>query len=1015
MNMVLRRGFLRSWIHAGQIVGLTLQLTNACSQQDLRAPIPGMAASAHAGLNETAKPPLNHILHLTLALKGARKAELEDFISSQHNPKSVNYQRWLKPEEVGARFGASDEDIAAVVKYNAKHHLKVTIWPNHMFVSAQGTLANVQNAFHVSIHGYNRIQEPGAAGLANTFFAPEQNPTMPPSLANKVEGIYGLSNFTQMRSGFVNARRTSQDENPDSTTIITPTFRLINPPYIEGTGLEVYQQFTHPLSPADVSKVYNLDGLHSLGLDGTAYTIGIYSPTTVADSDIQHFCNTFSLGTPTIQHFHINGGAGSSAGAGEACLDAEVILGQAPKITIVFYESPNDGNLDTWNQIAADNNAVVSNSWSIDDYYLHVNGYDSYVASWDTILAVMDAQGIAHYNSSGDNGSHNHFSNVNSVGLPGSDPHVTCVGGTSLFGDANGFYQSESGWGGSGGGLSIYFSKPSWQIGPGVSNSHTNGMRQTPDISAIADPSNPGFYVYTGGSWWQYGGTSASTPLWAAANKLLNQRLNNILGAGHRTGLLNTNLYGLGSAYSGKTGFFLQHDVTTGNNGAYPCTTGWDFVAGWGSADFTKLAQDYLQNYQNQSYVDIAPYNPNLNGFTSPIMIHKALNDLTEPSAFASSETYYLTVCVSNTGSADSLPNNQNIQIDAVDDKFLMGPFANGGYYYYVTPLSKQFTVGTHTVTLIANADNTVSESSTLNNTYTRTISVADINTSVLSALSITPTSLLGGKIATGKVTLLAAAPVSGTVVNLSSSLPGTASVPDTVTVLSGAKTATFIITTSPVASLTVPVITASLNSVNKSANLSVTPPVLSSVSSSTTSLIGGVTTTGKVTLTGKAPIGGVVVDLNSADLATVTVPASLTIPAGSTTMTFPVTTVPVSANTAVVVHAVLGSVTKSVTLTVKAPIITALSLSPTTVIGGVKNSVGTITLSGYAPANGVVVSLSSSNTSAATVPDSVTVPAGQKKVTFTVTSQPVTVQSKPSITALNNTISKTVILTVNP
>lgn len=61
------------------------------------------------------------------------------------------------------------------------------------------------------------------------------------------------------------------------------------------------------------------------------------------------------------------------------------------------------------------------------------------------------------------------------------------------------------------------------------------------------------------------------------------------------------------------------------------------------------------------------------------------------------------------------------------------------------------------------------------------------------------------------------------------------------------------------------------------------------------------------------------------------------------------------------------------------------LSLYPATVTGG-SSSLGTVTLSSYAPPAGVVVTLSSSN-AAATVPASVMVPGGQRSAAFTVST----------------------------
>ena len=70
--------------------------------------------------------------------------------------------------------------------------------------------------------------------------------------------------------------------------------------------------------------------------------------------------------------------------------------------------------------------------------------------------------------------------------------------------------------------------------------------------------------------------------------------------------------------------------------------------------------------------------------------------------------------------------------------------------------------------------------------------------------------------------------------------------------------------------------------------------------------------------------------------------------------------------------------------------------------------------LSGYAPSGGVVVALSSS-ASTATVPSSVTVPAGASNATFTVNTTSVPAATPITITASYASSSKSATLTLNP
>jgi hypothetical protein len=281
-----------------------------------------------------------------------------------------------------------------------------------------------------------------------------------------------------------------------------------------------------------------------------------------------------------------------------------------------------------------------------------------------------------------------------------------------------------------------------------------------------------------------------------------------------------------------------------------------------------------------------------------------------------------------------------------------------------------------------------------------------------LSALSLSPTSLVGGSSSTGTVTLTLAAPTGGFAVALSDANSPVTTLPTSVTVAAGRTTATFTITTTPVTAQTAVVITATAGAISKSATLTVTPPALSGFSLSPTSVTGGANSTGTVTLNGRAP-SNITVNLTSANPAVASVPATVTVLSGATTGTFTVATVPVTAQTAVVITASYRAVNRTATVTVNPTALSTLSLSPTSVVG-TNSSTGTVTLTGNAPPNGVVVSLASSRTTAATVPGSVMVAAGSRTATFTITSYAVAANTSSTISATLGTVSRTSTLTVN-
>lgn len=187
---------------------------------------------------------------------------------------------------------------------------------------------------------------------------------------------------------------------------------------------------------------------------------------------------------------------------------------------------------------------------------------------------------------------------------------------------------------------------------------------------------------------------------------------------------------------------------------------------------------------------------------------------------------------------------------------------------------------------------------------------------------------------------------------------------------------------------------------------------ILNGLTLNPTSVVGGAqSSTGMVMLSGPAPAGGAQVTLSSSNTA-VSVPSSVSVPAGATSATFTISTSAVGASTMVTISASYASVTKTVALTVAPPTITALTLNPSSVVGGVGSSTGTVTLSGPAPAGGAQVALSTSS-AAASVPSTVTVPAGATSATFTANTSIVLVSTSVTISAAYNNTTQTASLSV--
>jgi len=204
---------------------------------------------------------------------------------------------------------------------------------------------------------------------------------------------------------------------------------------------------------------------------------------------------------------------------------------------------------------------------------------------------------------------------------------------------------------------------------------------------------------------------------------------------------------------------------------------------------------------------------------------------------------------------------------------------------------------------------------------------------------------------------------------------------------------------------------TSTFRSSNYWVDVVLNPASLVSLTLNPTSVIGGNSSTGTVTLSAPAPTGGATVVL-ATDNSAAQVPPSVTVPAGATTATFTVTTTPIGALATANISGTYAT-TRSSPLTINPPSLTSVTLNPTTVIGG-NPSTGTVNLSGAAPPGGATVLLSSSNTTVAQVPPSVTVSSGATSATFTINTAAVALNTPVLITGTYGA-TQSATLTVTP
>jgi subtilase family serine protease len=572
------------------------------------------------------------------SLTTAQQAALDQLLIGQQNPSSPQYHQWLTPAQYAAQFGLSSGDIAQVTAWLTSQGFSIDeVAKSATFVRFSGTAAQVNAAFGASIHTLSLNGE--------SHFANVTEPSVPSAFANVVMGFTGLHDFR------LKARvRTT---HPQFTSSVSGA---------------------HYVEPGDFYQIYNELPAFAGGFTGAGQTIAVMGQvdlypntqftTTQTFPDIVAFRSAAGLpaSVPTVTTYGNNPGPAlcssctnepSDDDLSESSLDVEWAGATAPAASIIFVNSIDVFALSLTDAI--DNNIAPIMSVS----------YGDCEQAWGTtelntlnqLFKLGNSMGITIVGPGGDSGATDCDAGPSAtqglgVDFPASSPYVTGMGGTQynegstnywLAGEqtntvggtsvaAGAYYSAESyipeavwndsyvgDFGGGGGGQSLFFPKPYWQVGTGVPN---DASRDVPDLAldssdvhdgllyCFAASCAVGFRETANGTLTVAGGTSFATPTFAGILALVEQK------TGSRIGNANPTIYALGGSkyYVAGANFAANssvvfNDVTTGNNdsactqGTYNCPnggsigynagTGYDLATGWGSVNVANLVNDW--------------------------------------------------------------------------------------------------------------------------------------------------------------------------------------------------------------------------------------------------------------------------------------------------------------------------------------------------------------------------------------------------------------------------------------
>jgi len=489
--------------------------------------------------------PAGQPMRLVLVLPHRNQAALDNLLKDLYDPSSASYRRFLTVEEFTNMFGPSQEDYNAVARFAEAHGFTVVgTSRNRMNVDVAGSVANIEEAFHLTMGVYQHPTE------NRTFYSPDREPT--PDLAVPLWHISGLDNYSIPRPAL--ARRNS-DVTANATTGSCPSSSFCG---------------------SDMRAAY----YGGTALTGSGQSLGLleYYGTDLADLDT-YYKNAGQTNNVPITLISTDGTSTSCLESKkcddtEQTIDMTQALGMAPGLSsLVMYVGSTDSAIFNAMATASPLNAQLSSSWTWSP--ADPNTDNPYFEEFAT-------QGQNLFQAAGDSGAWK----ATSEAYPADDVYLTSVGGTDLeTSSAGGSWSSETVWADGGGGISPdKFAIPSWQTAAASGCSKcSKTYRNGPDVSANA---NYTFYVcadQTTCTANEYGGTSFAAPMWAGYLALANQQA--VADGGHTLGFINPTLYttGLGSSYGADF-----HDITSGSNG-YSATTGYDLASGWGSPNGTGL------------------------------------------------------------------------------------------------------------------------------------------------------------------------------------------------------------------------------------------------------------------------------------------------------------------------------------------------------------------------------------------------------------------------------------------
>jgi len=555
--------------------------------QDSVTALPAQPGLTPRGLMVSAAEPAHRKERMTVLFSLAISPEAEAELEAK-----VARGEVVPPAELQKSYAVNPAERQALESWLKKEGFKIAqVSKDGTSVYAQATVDQIEKSLGVNMV---RVSKDGI-----TYTAAQNAPSLPADVGKAVHAIIGLQPFRQAHK----QSRISAPTGGNRASLLAGggvankggarKAKSVKPSALgrAAAAPSTNVQNAPPYLVAEVLKTYNATGL---SVTGKGQTIAILIDTFPSSADLKAFwkANKVATSMTNIEEANVKGGH-LPVPEGEESLDVEWASGIAPGAKVRVYATGSLSFVDldlALDRIIADlpnqpGMRQLSISLGLGETYM--GGPAGEIKTQHMKFLRLAAAGVNVFVSSGDAGSNPDETGHGSTGptqaeYESSDPSVIGVGGTTLTLTANGTVASETAWNGSGGGQSVFFSRPGWQKGAGIpSGNH----RLVPDVSLTADP-NKGAFLVLHGKVIQIGGTSWSAPVWAGFCALMNEA--RIKAKKPALSFLNPLIYPL-------IGTSCFRDITNGSNGAFSAGPGYDMVTGIGVPNIKELIRVLTQ------------------------------------------------------------------------------------------------------------------------------------------------------------------------------------------------------------------------------------------------------------------------------------------------------------------------------------------------------------------------------------------------------------------------------------